>query len=257
MRRDNFYRRDPSLALAGMAGMTLEERGVYNTILDLLYLTWRPVEDNRAYIAGHCGCAVQKLNPIIAKLIEKGKLQRHQEDGCWVITNPHFDDERAAVKGVGTGRKGKSDRGSVEEKSAGVGEKSDGVEQNPPLLGRESEQKQPVKPLEKSREDKKRDFSETDVSASGREPGFDVDAATWELAVKLLRNQGGLTEQKARPFIGRLLSQNRIEIRDLFSAVSGALANSTKDPQGYLTAAAAAIAKRRANTAPAKRVAFV
>ena len=73
MKRENFYRRSPDDALAGMVGMTLEERGVYNTVIDLIYLTWRPLEDSRAYIAAHCGCAVQRLNPILNRLIERGK----------------------------------------------------------------------------------------------------------------------------------------------------------------------------------------
>jgi len=32
-----WYKRDPNAALTGMAGLTLEERGAYNTILDLIY----------------------------------------------------------------------------------------------------------------------------------------------------------------------------------------------------------------------------
>ena len=32
-----WYKRDPNAALTGMASLTLEERGAYNTILDLIY----------------------------------------------------------------------------------------------------------------------------------------------------------------------------------------------------------------------------
>jgi 5-methylcytosine-specific restriction endonuclease McrA len=93
VRRENFYRRDPGAALAGMAGMSLEERGVYNTLIDLMYLTWRPVEDNRAYIAGHCGCAVQKLNPIIRRLIERRKLIVINVDGQDYLKTCEFRDD--------------------------------------------------------------------------------------------------------------------------------------------------------------------
>lgn len=151
MRRDNFYRRDPGAALAGMAGMSLEERGVYNTIIDLLYLTWRPVEDNRAYIAGHCGCAVQKLNPLINRLISAGKLVRFEEGGQAYISNPKFEAERKDVKGA---TKTRSGRAVVDEKSPGVGEKSASVEENPHTCQGEGEQKQPVTTLDKSREEK-------------------------------------------------------------------------------------------------------
>lgn len=152
MKRENFYRRNPNDALAGMVGMTLEERGVYNTIIDLLYSTWRPVEDSRMFIANWCGCAVQKLNPILDRLIARGKLLRFEEGGVWYISNCRFEAERADVKGSETTRSGRGKRG---EKSAGVGEKSAGVEENPGLLEPGIEQKQGVTPLEKSREEKK------------------------------------------------------------------------------------------------------
>lgn len=148
MARENFYRRDPGLALQGMSSMNLEERGVYNTVIDLLYLTWRPLEDDRGYIAGHCRCAVQKLNPILNRLIAAGKLVTFIEDGRTYISNPTFERERAAVKGPAKTRSG---RAHVGQKSGEVGEKSDGVEKNPPLLDSDVEQDQPDAPLDKSR----------------------------------------------------------------------------------------------------------
>lgn len=151
MRRENFYRRDPGLALQGMSSMSLEERGVYNTVIDLLYLTWRPLEDDRGYIAGHCRCAVQKLNPILNRLIAAGKLVTFVEGGRSYISNPTFERERTAVKGAA---KTRSCRGEVGEKSAEVGEKSEGVENNSPLLWCDVEENQHDKALEKSRVEK-------------------------------------------------------------------------------------------------------
>lgn len=163
-KRENFYRRDPMAALNGMIGLSLEEKGVYNTIIDLLYSTWRPVEDSRPFIANWCGCAVQKLNPILDRLIAKGKIRRVQEGEIWVLTNDRFDDERASVKGSGTGRRKARPQGEVEEKSPGVGEKSGGVDEkspgvsdNMPLLGGETQEKQPLTPLEKTREEESRE----------------------------------------------------------------------------------------------------
>lgn len=152
-RRENFYRRDPGLALQGMSSMSLEERGVYNTVIDLLYLTWRPLEDDRGYIAGHCRCAVQKLNPILNRLIAAGKLVTFVEDGRAYISNPTFERERAAVKGASKTRSG---RAHVEEKSGEVGEKSEGVGKNTALLDIEDEENQRDKPLDKSRVDETR-----------------------------------------------------------------------------------------------------
>jgi hypothetical protein len=147
----NFYRRDPSKALSGMIGLTLEERGVYNTVLDLLYSTWRPLEDDRAFLANWCGCAVQKLNPIVRRLIEKGRLITFEEGGRNYLSDEAFEAERATVKGASDTRSGRAQvggkSGEVEEKSAGVG-------QNPALLDGSTEEKQPVTALEKSREEK-------------------------------------------------------------------------------------------------------
>jgi len=148
---ENFYRRDPSKALSGMIGLTLEERGVYNTVLDLLYSTWRPLEDDRPFLANWCGCAVQKLNPIIRRLIEKGRLVTFTEGGRTYLSDEAFEAERAKVKGAVSTRSG---RANVEEKSGEVGEKSAGVGQNPLLLDTENTEKQSVKALEKNREEK-------------------------------------------------------------------------------------------------------
>ena len=147
----NFYRRDPSKALSGMIGLTLEERGVYNTVLDLLYSTWRPLEDDRAFLANWCGCAVQKLNPIIRRLIEKGRLITFEEGGRTYLSDEAFEAERATVKGAPQTRSG---RAQVGEKSGEVGEKSAGVGTNTGLLDASDEEKQRLAALEKSREEK-------------------------------------------------------------------------------------------------------
>lgn len=147
----NFYRRDPSKALSGMIGLSLEERGVYNTVLDLLYMTWRPVEDDRRFIANWCGCAVQKLNPVIVRLIEKGRLITFVEGGRTYLSDEAFEAERTTVKGAATTRSG---RAQVEEKSEEVEEKSAGVSLNPAVLDTETAENQSVTPLEKSRVEK-------------------------------------------------------------------------------------------------------
>jgi uncharacterized protein YdaU (DUF1376 family) len=152
VKRENFYRRDPSKALSGMIGLSLEERGVYNTIIDLLYSTWRPLEDDRAFIANWCGCAVQKVNPIIRRLIERGRLISFEEHGRTFLSDEHFEAERATVKGATTTR---SDQRKVGEKSGGVEQKSEGVEENPPGCDEKNGENQNVVSLDKSREDQK------------------------------------------------------------------------------------------------------
>jgi hypothetical protein len=66
-----------------------------------------------------------------------------------------------------------------------------------------------------------------------------------------------MAEKPARSFFGRLLSENRIEARDLLPAVTQAVVNRTQEPAAYLRRSAAGVASRRANREPQRRVAFV
>ena len=155
-KQENFYRRDPMKALEGMAGLSMDEKATYNVILDLLYVRWKPLRDHdkadRQFIANWVGCAPQKLNPIIARLIEKGRVVRVQIDGKYYLTDEAFEVECAKVKGT----KVREKSAEVEQKSEEVAENSGEVEKKSPLLDRESEQNHNVAALDKIREDKTR-----------------------------------------------------------------------------------------------------
>lgn len=149
MKRENFYRRDPMKALAGMTGLSLEEKAVYNTLIDLMYATWRPVQDNRAFIAGWAGCAVQKLNPIIKRLIEKRRIVRVIEDGQAYLTDDAFEKERRSVKGA----KPPPGQAEVGEKSGEVGEKSEKPASSPRPAEADVNENRVLDPLEERREE--------------------------------------------------------------------------------------------------------
>ena len=72
-----WYRRDPDAALNGMAVLTLEERGAYNTILDLIYSLEGNLPDDERSVARCMGCDVRVWRRIRARLIELGKLYVH------------------------------------------------------------------------------------------------------------------------------------------------------------------------------------
>ena len=69
-----WYRRFPDNFIAGTVGLTLEEKGAYSLVLDLMYVRGGPVPDEPRYIAGVCACSVRKWNAIRARLIDLGKL---------------------------------------------------------------------------------------------------------------------------------------------------------------------------------------
>lgn len=81
-----FYKRYPSDFIAGTIGLSLEEKGAYSLILDLLYDRWSPIPDDPRYIAGVCGVSVRRWNAIRSKLIEAGKI---------IIHDGHIDNHRA------------------------------------------------------------------------------------------------------------------------------------------------------------------
>jgi uncharacterized protein YdaU (DUF1376 family) len=70
----NWYKRDPDRALNGMVGLTLEERGAYNTILDLLYSRDGVVPNDDAYLLAVLGCHGNQWRAVKKSLIAKGKI---------------------------------------------------------------------------------------------------------------------------------------------------------------------------------------
>lgn len=69
-----WYKRDPSAALNGMMELSLEERGAYNTILDLIYSRDGNLVDDDRFIAGWLRVDVRIWKRIKTSLIERGKL---------------------------------------------------------------------------------------------------------------------------------------------------------------------------------------
>lgn len=69
-----WYRRFPDNFIAGTAGLTLEEKGAYSLVLDLIYVCGGPIPDEPRYIAGVCNCSVRKWNAIRERLLDLGKI---------------------------------------------------------------------------------------------------------------------------------------------------------------------------------------
>jgi Protein of unknown function (DUF1376) len=69
-----WYKRDPNAALTGMANLTLEERGAYNTVLDLIYAHDGAVDDDDKFIAGWLRVDVRVWRRIRKRLLGEKKL---------------------------------------------------------------------------------------------------------------------------------------------------------------------------------------
>lgn len=76
----HWYKRDPNAALVGMALLTFEERGAYNTILDLLYARDGHLPDEDHEIARLAHCDIRTWRRLRRRLMDLGKLYIH--GGC-------------------------------------------------------------------------------------------------------------------------------------------------------------------------------
>lgn len=89
-----WHKRYHSDAIAGFMGLSLEERGAYQTLLDLMYDRQAPLiddtEDRMRLIAGYLGVGLRKYRSVTASLIQKGKLYR-LPDGR--LSNKRFEKE--------------------------------------------------------------------------------------------------------------------------------------------------------------------
>lgn len=72
-----WYKRDPNAALAGFAVLTLEERGAYDTVLDLIYAHQGDLNDDDHYLAGWMRSDVRVWRRLRKRLIGLGKLYVH------------------------------------------------------------------------------------------------------------------------------------------------------------------------------------
>lgn len=78
-----WYRRYGSDFIAGTLGLSLEEKGAYSIVLDLIYDRRRPIPDDARYIAGVCGCSVRKWTAIKASLLGFGAIVITEGNGVW------------------------------------------------------------------------------------------------------------------------------------------------------------------------------
>lgn len=96
-----WHKRDHSAALNGMMELTLEERGAYTTVLDLIYSKDGKLIDDDRFIAGWLRVDVRVWKRIKRSLISRNKL--FVEDG--IIRNTRADAEvLAALSRVGSAR---------------------------------------------------------------------------------------------------------------------------------------------------------
>lgn len=136
MSANPWHRRYHSDALAGMLSLTLEERGAYQTVLDLIYDRQGPIMDNERLLAGYMGCSIRKWRSLREALIAQGKLAA--VDGH--LTNSRAEkeienDAKTRRKLAENGSKGGYKKAENAEKANEINEGNLAeLEQNPSLI---------------------------------------------------------------------------------------------------------------------------
>lgn len=74
MRGRPWYKRFPADFLAGTMALTLEEKGAFSVVLDMIYDRGGPIPDDPRYVARACGCSTRKWTSLRQRLIDAGKL---------------------------------------------------------------------------------------------------------------------------------------------------------------------------------------
>lgn len=231
----------------GMIGLTLEERGAYITLLNLIYARGGPIPEDTWWITSQLGCTTRAWVKVRAALLLKRKLFTTELDGEPHLMNPRAEREIAerfetSKKFSDAGRRGG-------QKSRPKPKEINGVSEAPlkPGLSQaeactQSQSQSSVVPPD----------GETTAEPSNPDP----DEKAWGEAVGLLVGQGKLSADSARSFFGGLLKAHGLQARDLLGAINEAFANRTADPKSWLSGAARSRGKRQ-TTGPPKRVGFV
>lgn len=213
-----WHRRYHSDALSGMLSLTLEERGAYQTVLDLIYDRQGPVPDNERLLAGYMGCSIRKWRSLRERLIATGKLSVN-EDGF--LTNARAEKEIE--------NDAKTTRKLAENGSKGGHNRPENAKK--PNENRETDQA-PLKPGSSLYQ--KPDTRGSDANASDGKPPPDPVKSMFDTGVRML-TESGSTEKQARSVVGAVRKHFAQEEGKALQLILAA--GSKSDPRSYLMAA--------------------
>lgn len=181
-----WYKRCGADFIEGTMGLSLEEKGAYSLVLDLIYSHGGPIADDPRWLAGVCNVSTRKWKSIRDRLVAAGKIA--VEEGrisnaraIKELVSAKLSSENLAESGAKGGRKAAENRAGAN--------KNNGLS----LAG-----------LKQEREDKSR---EEDISLRERSAPTDVRRTLWDVGVKTVQAMAGLPESKAKGLVGKWLKQ--------------------------------------------------
>jgi uncharacterized protein YdaU (DUF1376 family) len=169
--------------------LTLEERGAYQTLLDMIYDRGGPLIDNERLLAGYMNCSIRKWRQIRDQLIQKGKI-RITKDG--LLTNKRAEKEienqsKTHRKLIEAGSKGGRIRVENEKKPNEISESGQA------LLKPASSDPQAI-PEARSHS--------VDKSTAGKPAQNDPVKSVFDLGLLLLA-EAGVDDKRARSLLGK------------------------------------------------------
>jgi uncharacterized protein YdaU (DUF1376 family) len=225
----SFY---PADFMNGVRGMSAQEVGVYMMLLCRIYEENGPVDFNPLRLSTYCGMRQATFENVVSKLLDLGKL----EMVGGTITNRRAEAEisKRADDLKNSSKAGKASAKKRQEKQRGAA----------------TDVQQPF-----NHTDTDTDTYLPDANASGAEPPSDEDWNAWrdsleapsdpdpEDPVKTLFDAGiriltsaGMTEQRARTFLGKLRKDHPGKDEAILAAIMNCRKAGAVDPVPWITA---------------------
>ena len=230
MNGNPWHKRYHSDALNGYMALSLEERGAYTTLLDMLYDRGEPILDNDRLIAGYMGVSVRKARAMVESLIGKGKIIR---TGGGHLTNARFEKERENE--LKTSRKHAENGSEGGRKSAELSKKA--KENNEGIQARLEPASSLIRSqkleVEGSVEAKASPGADAPLAESGPqpEPAPDPVKVMFDAGVRLL-GANGSPPAKARALIGKWRKDHGAEA--VIEALGRAQREGAIDPVSFI-----------------------
>lgn len=250
----NWYKRNPDAALAGMAGLTLEQRGAYNFVLDLMYArAGRPVPDDDAWLARGAGSDIRVWRRVKADLIRHDKLK--SVDGFLFNSRVEIEVQdgltRLGSNGQVDHKSGISSpevRQTFAKSSPNLSPKSPPVSANNSDLGKQPSRAR-AQHSESDKEERKKESANSDPSgplgngssidhplALVRPPNGDWSIALFRQGLAWLGKTVDQSPDKLRPLVGKWLKLAGGDHKKIFDLMAIAERNAIADPRGWISA---------------------
>jgi len=228
-----YHKRYHGDALTGFMALTLEERGAYQTLLDMMYDRGGPLIDNERLLAGYMNCSVRKWVQLRQILIQKGKIIINR-DGMICNNRARKEIENQSKthrKLIEAGAKGGRKRAENEKKESEINDGGQGTLEaglsDPQANARGSRNQKPDSSVS----------NDTGETSPKIEPEIDPVKAMFDAGVTLL-TAAGVPDKQARSLIGKWRGQ--IGDDEVRLAIGEAQAARISDPVPWLTKRCAA-----------------